>query len=158
MIRAQLSEDREEIESILKDQVIWKQISTDYSAPYEEFTIRTMNQDEVLYLMLYFNKTPIGLMMYHRKSPHECGCHFQVLPAYRKKYSRIAGKVALNWFWRHMPKQYIKLTAEIPSPLQYMINFAHRMGFVTEGVNKRSYIYNGEICDITYLGLSRPKI
>jgi RimJ/RimL family protein N-acetyltransferase len=60
------------------------------------------------------------------------------------------GKLAVKYAFDHGVR---KLTAEIPTPDQEVLRYAQRVGFKREGVNKQSFLRNGELLDQTYVGL-----
>jgi hypothetical protein len=61
------------------------------------------------------------------------------------------------WF-DTLPDQCIKLVASIPFCYENVYNASKRVGFIDEGVNRKSYRKHGKVWDQWNIGLTRDEI
>ena len=66
-----------------------------------------------------------------------------------------AGKLALQWVWKHSEAR--KLVGKAPALYPDLLKWAQRIGMSREGVQRKSYLKNGELHDQYYMGISRPE-
>lgn len=83
--------------------------------------------------------------------------HANVLKKHRKKYSRATGEAALQWVVENLP-EINKIIAVVPVIYPNVKDFTCGFGFQVEGVNRQSYLKNGEIHDQWLLGITRAEI
>ena len=104
----------------------------------------------VLYLCGYVPEL-IGCFILHKQGAITLECHVQVLPEYRKDYAEQFGHAVIDWAWENTGAQ--KIVAQVPFLYPNVRDFALKMGFKVEGMNRESYLKNGEIYDQWYLGI-----
>lgn len=63
------------------------------------------------------------------------------------------GKLSVAYAFDHGIR---KLTAEIPTEDIEVLRYAQRVGFKREGINRSSFLRNGELLDQTYVGMVAP--
>lgn len=95
---------------------------------------------------------PIGIVMYHPINVITWECHVQVLPEYRAEFAKEFAQKAIQWAW-DMGVQ--KLVAQIPFLYPNVRDFGLNVGFEVEGINRKSYLKNGQLHDQWYMGLVR---
>lgn len=140
--------DYDLVDSILTHPEIYKTIADDFAPPANEF--KTPRSEEIIYLI---DDQAIGVMVYSPASQIVMDCHVQVLPEHRKERALAFGKAVIEWLWRETG--FKKINAQIPFLYPNVREFAERNGFVVEGINRGSYLKNGELYDKWYLGLVR---
>ncbi len=153
MIEVTRTYDAELIKSILFDPDLWDAIAED-GQKKDEF--EPVVNDECWLLMTH-DETVIALYNYHTKNAITVEIHAHVLPGHRKKFSKATGEAALRWLIVTNP-QYQKVVAQIPHIYQNVLDFACSFGFMIEGINRLSYLKNGEIVDQWMLGITREEI
>jgi RimJ/RimL family protein N-acetyltransferase len=99
----------------------------------------------------------IGLYVLHAKNCVTLEIHTGILHEYRKEYSRESIRETLRWVVDNVP-EYQKIIAWVPTIYPNVKNFALRNGFRVEGVNRNSFLKNGEIHDQWLLGITKDGI
>jgi len=85
-----------------------------------------------------------------------CDIHAHVLPA-KRPHSKDIGAAILRQFFDDAPWA-AKLTALIPVCYPNVIAYAHQFGFIQEGVNRQSYLFQGDLIDQVYLGATKQEV
>ncbi len=62
-------------------------------------------------------------------------------------------RLALDWAWKNLPVQ--KIVATFPVMYKSTLRLGQRVGFKREGINRKSFLKDGELHDQYYLGLTR---
>lgn len=153
MIEVTRTYDTELIKSILLEPCLWDTIAEDGQVK-DDFEPAV--EDECWLLMTH-DETVIALYNYHTKNAITVEIHAHVLPEHRKKFSKATGAAALRWLITTNP-QYQKVIAQIPHIYRNVMEFACSFGFIIEGINRLSYLKNGEIIDQWMLGITRKEI
>lgn len=99
----------------------------------------------------------IGVYQIERINGITAQLHANVLPEFRKEYSKASGWAALEWVVENLPAIH-KLVAVIPVIYPNVRDFTCSFGFKQEGVNRESYLKHGQIHDQWILGITRPEI
>lgn len=149
------TKDPEVIKSVLLCEKVFNCISSDGAPGIEEYEPVTDGYTFIAGIqdVVFGKSVPFGLMIYKQKDSFQWECHFQVIPEYRKTHATEFAEKAINWLWSNTDA--IKIVAEIPEMFPNVIKFGEKMGFQREGINRKSYMKNGQICDQVYMGLSR---
>lgn len=146
--------DVDAIKDVFTHPEIWATIAEDNQYP-EDFEVDLTKE---LYMACLVNGEIIGFYAFAVVNGIELDIHAQILPKFRKKYSLASGKAILDWFFHYAPEKYQKLTAQIPFKYPNVKDFALRIGFQHEGVNRKSYKKDGVIYDQWHLGITRDEI
>lgn len=99
----------------------------------------------------------VGLYNLHSRNAVTVEIHAQVLPEHRKEYSRATGLAALRWIRVNLPTCH-KVIATVPALYPNVKKFTESFGFQLEGVNRASYLKEGELHDQWNLGITRGEI
>jgi hypothetical protein len=99
----------------------------------------------------------VGCYKLHALNRITVKAHAQILPEYRKKYSRDTG-IALHEYIYNKAPAYLKVVVEIPTIYPNVKQFATDIGFREEGINRSSYLKGGEVIDQWMLGITRTEI
>jgi len=152
-IRLARSENMEEIESILKDPEIFARIAEDDIEPWEYEIPIDGNQ---CYMMIYVDDKPIGVWNLYPVGSSTLNIHCNILKEHRI-HAMEAGRLIVHWFAHNAPKQYVKLSAEIPQIYPDVYYFTKKFGFKDEGINRCSIKKAGKLVDQWRLGLTRDE-
>ena len=82
--------------------------------------------------------------------------HAHVLPA-KRPHSRDIAKAILKYFFESF-SQAEKLTALIPICYPNVIAFSEAFGFRLEGINRLSYLHQGQLIDQLHLGATKAEV
>ncbi len=104
-----------------------------------------------IYLTGFVGTEIIACFVMEKTALHTANVHVQVLPKHREKYAEEFGREALAWTWANTDLE--KLVAEIPTTHPNVLDFAERMGFEIEGLNRRSLKKGGRLVHQWYVGL-----
>jgi RimJ/RimL family protein N-acetyltransferase len=144
--------DTEVIEGLMRIPEIWATVAEDGQDPDKfkadcegECWLLMMNGDEF-----------IGAYNLHSHNSVTTEIHAHVLPAHRKQFSYSTGIAALQWVIDYT--DYQKVIAIIPTIYKNVKRFTCSFGFQEEGINRKSYLKNGEIVDQYILGITKDEI
>ena len=141
--------DVDVVRAILAHPAIYDCIAEDGTPLREDFTLVL---EGIACVIGIVGSEPIGVMIYHPINGITWECHVQVLPEYRKQHASEFFQKALDWAFAMGAK---KVVAQIPFLYPNVKGFALKHGFEIEGINRKSYLKNGQIHDQWYLGLVR---
>lgn len=137
------------VASILGHPAIWPHIRDDgCDEP-------TAVDAEGLHWMLVEDGEPLGVFLVHA---HNLVCyemHTCLLP---KAWGRKAAKAAqmlLRWAFTELPCQ--KMVTNVPAYNRAALRFAKAGGMTQEGVNRASFMRNGELMDQIFLGITKKE-
>ena len=140
-------------------QVIYDVISHDgiFDCIREDgYTDINIDTDATCFLSLKVDGDIGGIFIIEKLSSIEIQFHAQVLPEYRKEYTKKFMTMVYEWIISETGFQ--KLSASAPSIYPNAANFCKRMGMIEEGINRLSWLKNGEIHDQILLGITREEI
>lgn len=143
----------EEITSVLFDELIWDAV-TEGNVSQDDFKLK----NDSIYIVCKTFKTPVAVARIGKSGGSELDFHPCVLPEYRKSHSMDIVGLMLEWVKCNVASRYVKLTCKIPTCYPHVVRFAECMGFEHEGVNRKSYEFNGAHIDQVYMGLPINKI
>ena len=133
------TKDHEEIKQVLCHPVIYDCISDDNCPTADKFE----PPESAQYIAGYVDNDIIGLMIYHRVT-EGLKCHIQVLPEYRKLYSRKFAQMALKFG----EAKNATIFSEVPTLYPNVIEFAKEFGFKQIGNIRDSYTKKGMVYDV----------
>lgn len=108
------------------------------------------------WVALFHMKQCIGMYRLHQINGITFQIHAFILPDYREKWAKESGKVILQWCLDNL--EFNKLVAEIPVKYQNVYHFTKSQGFKDEGINRESFLKDGEIWDTYRLGMTHKEI
>lgn len=141
--------DCDVVRAILTHPDIYDRIAEDGTPLREDFIPSMIG---AAYVVGIVGAEPIGIVMYHPINVITWECHVQVLPEYRAEFAKEFAQKAIQWAW-DMGVQ--KLVAQIPFLYPNVRDFGLNVGFEVEGINRKSYLKNGQLHDQWYMGLVR---
>ena len=97
-----------------------------------------------------------AIFIFDRLGAQVFDIHAHILPA-KRPHSKDIGATILSHFFDAVPWA-AKLNALIPVCYPNVIAYAHQFGFVNEGVNRQSYLFQGDLIDQVYLGATKQEV
>lgn len=138
------------IGSVLFDDAIVDKIAQDSDDGFDlELT------DSELWLSIHDGGKLVGVCAFDNVRGICCDIHPYILPEHRIK-SRDAVSAALTYLFSNHA-QIHKVNATIPVIYPKVRNFALKIGFVPEGINRRSFMKHGVIYDQWVVGIMRSE-
>lgn len=141
---------------LIKDIMIelWDTVAEDGVKPGEY----KPNVDDECWVEMLVGDKCIGVYRVHALNSATLQIHAQILPEYRKEYSKATGRRILSWISENAEDNYQKVVAEVPTIYPNVIKFVIANGFKLEGVNRLSYRKDGVLYDQCLMGITRPEI
>lgn len=141
------------VKDVMTTPALWATIAEDGQ---DEIDFEPEVREECWLLMLN-DEVLVGVYNIHALNSVTLEIHAHVLPEYRKPYSKATGYAALKWIYENA-SEYKKVIAQIPTIYENVKCFTCSFGFKEEGINRLSYLKNGEIVDQWFLGITRDEI
>lgn len=137
------------VRAILADPAIWPHIHDDGAtepAPIDH---------EGLYWLLVDDGAPAGVFLLHAHNTVTYEVHTCLLPRIWGAKARKASELGKAWMFDNTPCQ--KLITHVPAYNLHALRFSERCGFKREGVNRASFLRNGELLDQHLLGYTKKE-
>lgn len=138
--------DVKKIKSVLCDEWIYNRISEDGTPSAEEYEPPT----DAVYLT---DSDLSGLVIYQPINAASFEFHIQMLD--RSKGVEL-GLSCIKWLWDN--SDAIKIVTQVPEIYPEVCNFAGKIGFEKEGINRSSYLKGGKVYSQIYYGLIKPEV
>jgi RimJ/RimL family protein N-acetyltransferase len=141
--------DMELVRGILSHPAIWPWIHDDGAsepAPVDH---------ETLFWLLVTDPHPAGVFLLHAHNHVTYEVHTCLLPRTWGAQAREATQMGRRWMFENTPCQ--KIVTNIPEDNALALRFAKRCGMTVEGVNRQSFLKNGELLDQHVLGLTKKE-
>lgn len=149
-MRVQRTVNEELIKQTLNDQRLWEVSTEDGTPPIEDFWPDTDNK---IWIALIDSEDNVrGFLIGDIVSRAQVRVHIAIRSEYwgDSKTNVELGQIALQWFINQGAR---KIIATIPTEDKQVLRYAQRCGLQREGINKKSFLRNGEMLDQYYLGL-----
>ena len=115
------------------------------------------NTDRDQWILIHENGVTIGLIYVHCLTSVCLEMHPYLLKKYRH-LGREMMRLFYLWFLESIPSSFQKIIVTIPHCFKPAVNMAVKTGFKSEGVNRHSYLFNGQYFDQEYLGITREEV
>lgn len=146
--------DLEYVDFVMRHPSIYPHISDDLSPKAEAFSAGALlASPQIIFLKPFIEGFGAGVFLMHPWNSVTYEVHSCVLPGFRGKLAVTASRLAASWMFRNTGCR--KITTQIPARNRAAYALAHRAGFRTEGVNKKSFLKNGVLYDQALMGLSK---
>lgn len=142
--------DMELVGSIVSDPAIWPHIHDD-STP--EFT--PIPDLEGTHWMLVDDGAPAGVFLVHAHSMYCYEMHTCLLPRTWGTQAAEAAQLLLKWAFEET--DCLKMITAVPVYNRAALRFAKAGGMTQEGVNRKSFMRNGELIDQIMLGITKQE-
>ena len=142
--------DESAIKAVVTHPAIWPHVSDD-SCDLETYTPPLVG---FIWLEVV-DEQSLGMYLVH---PHNCvtyEIHTCLLPIAWGGKARQAGKLVLDWIFANTNCQ--KVVTQVPQTNALALRYAKRCGMVVEGNNRQSYLKNGQLLDMTQLGITKKE-
>ena len=153
-LNVEMTTDMELVRAIITEKDIWDRAAEDgidqdtWYPGYDSMTawLLCIEEDEVVGVILMHTDTSVSIKIhpYLRKEHREKG--------------RIMMKAFYEWILENGQDKIAKVSVIIPENQQKVINFAKKVGFKKEGLNRDSYLKNGQLYGQQNLGITRNEI
>lgn len=141
------------IRAVVTEPRMWETVAEDNQEP----TNYVPEVESECWLHVKDNMETIGLFQFKALNAITLEVHPYILPEYRGKIANEAGRMHLQWFADNATR-YKKLVGSIPTIYKNVKLYTLMLGYREEGINKSSYLKNGEVHDQWYLGITRDEI
>jgi len=138
------------INSVLLDSEMFPRIS-------EDGVNGVILNDKSIYLSVHDDQSLIGVFQLDSANSTSINIHPCILKKYRNKSYKVMN-VFYSWVLENLPKNLLKINAEIPTKYKEVYRFAKQVGFSDEGLNRQSIIKGGFIWDQYRLGITRQEM
>jgi RimJ/RimL family protein N-acetyltransferase len=149
-----LSEDREFIRQTMTHPKIWPYISDDYARKSADFM--PAMHGSFRYLTPEHQGKRVGVFFYHPHSTVLWEVHTCVLPEFWGEPATTAARAGLAWMIENTPCR--KVITHVPRTNQKARMFALRVGLKDEGVNRASFLKDGDLVDQYLMGITEQEI
>ena len=149
MISVEREHNNEIIESVLSHKEIFDCIAEDGQ--------NTLNIDSEssCFLSLWVDEKLAGVYILDALSSIEIDIHAHILPEFRKEFGRSLTRLVWEWI---IETEYQKVSAQVPVIYPNVISFCKEFGMIEEGINRLSWLKNGQIHDQVRLGITKDEI
>ena len=137
------------IDAVLKHPSVKGCIGDDFSSDVEYPIV-----DNVYYLAAY-DKELAGMFVVYPLNAVTYDSHSAMLPGFYGKKAKKAGRLAIDWVFNNT--ECLKLNGSTPEYNKLALKYSDAIGFVREGVNRKSVMKNAKLYDQIYFGLEREK-
>lgn len=148
-IKIDRTHDMEMVRSILLHPAIWPHIHDDNANECNPL------DHEGLFWMLAADAEPAGVFLLHAHNSVCYEVHTCLLPRVWGDRAVEAAKACRAWMFQNTGCR--KLITNVPAYNVLALRFAKRCGFKPEGVNRASFLKNGELQDQHVLGLTKEE-
>ena len=149
LLRIDRTHDMEAVRAILNHPAVWPHIHDDgatEAAPLDH---------EGLFWLLVSEPDPAGCFLFHAHNSVTFEVHPCLTPRLWGPKARTAARLARAWVFTNTAAQ--KLITHVPAYNAVALRFALRNGFQQEGINRASFLRNGELLDQHLLGLTKKE-
>lgn len=144
------SRDYALLQRIATSEPIYRITSDDFSPTQGAW--RLPQGEQFIYLLGQSGKQLLGFAAFYPVNGVTFETHLCFLsrgPVNQQMFARMLG-----WIWGATPA--MRIIGAVPDYNRLAIKFAERAGFEVYGVNSKSWMKNGILCDQVCLGISRP--
>ena len=142
--------DEAKIKTTVTHPAIWPHVSDD-SCKVDDYT---PHMNGVLWLEVVEDQS-LGVYLVHPHNSVTYEIHTCLLPIAWGSKARQAGKLVLDWMFANTPCQ--KVITQVPQTNALALRYAKRCGMVVEGNNRQSFLKNGQLLDMTQLGITKKE-
>ena len=142
--------DMETVNAIMKDPAIWPHIHEDGAQDYMPIDHEAFN-----WLLVKDGDEVLGVFLVHPRGAACSEMHTCLLPKCWGKRAACAAQLLAHWVFTNTPCQ--KLITSVPAYNRVALHFALAGGGREEGINRASFLRNGEMIDQIMLGMTKQE-
>ena len=136
------------IKSFMTLPEIWERCADDLADEWTE------KKDNTMYVMVIEENEMIGVIQIDGTTSIEMTIH----PYLLKKYRFKGREMMFSFYKAFLDTDYHKIRATIPFCYKSVFNFAKKVGFELEGIQRLSTIKQGNIIDQWVMGITRSEV
>lgn len=142
--------DMWDVREIIQDPRISKHLSDEGSVGEA-----AIDSPVLYWLMVEYKEEPSGVFLFHPHNAITYEVHTAILPPLWGELAKQAAFMARQWIFTQTPCR--KLITHVPEYNKLALRFAKQGGLKLEGVNRKSYLFNGELMDQYLLGITKEE-
>jgi len=153
-VELSLTTDMELVRAVMTEKDIWDRAAEDgveqddWFPGYDSMTA---------WLLCVEDDNIIGVILMHTDTSVSIKMHPYLRTEYRQK-GREMMRVFYEWVLENAQSQINKISVTIPFNQAKVINFAKKVGFKKEGINRQSYLKDGKLIDMQNLGITPREV
>ena len=136
--------------SIVAHPAIWPHIHDDATAEFQPIP-----DHEAMHWMLVDDGAPAGVFLVHAHNTVCYEMHTCLLPRTWGQQAKDAAQMLLRWAFEDTDCQ--KMITTVPAYNRPALRFAKAGGMSQEGINRASFMRNGELIDQIMLGITKQE-
>lgn len=149
-MRLERTRDMELVGRIVSHPAIWPHITDDATAE-----AAPIPDNEAMHWMLVNDGEPAGVFLVHAHNMYCYEMHTCLLPRTWGAQAKTAAQMLLRWAFEQTECQ--KMITAVPAYNRPALRFAKAGGMVQEGINRASFMRNGELIDQIMLGITKQE-
>ncbi len=154
MIRRADRGDRKFLESVWNHPEIGPYIRDDEAqnktdTPWDQLLLLP----HIYFLIPVLDGRQAGVFFIHPWNSICAEAHTLILPGFRQETALVCCREAIEWFFTYT--SFRKVMTQVPVWNRAAYKLAVRVGFRTEGLNTKSFLWRGKLYDQVILGLRR---
>jgi len=142
-----VSINKEIVKHLLSDEELFNRFTED-GIEYNSYIV-----PDGVYLGIFHDDNIIGFWALDSETSSTIGIHCNVIEKYRE-HSMLVGSYFADYIFSTYPHVH-KLNAKIATAYKDVYAFTKKFGFKDEGVDRKSFMKEGELLDRHILGLTR---
>lgn len=139
------------VASIMKDPAIWSHIHEDGTTD----DYQPVDHEGFHWMLVTDDGEPLGVFLVHARGEVCFEMHTCLLPACWGRRAACAAQMLAGWAFNQTVCQ--KLVTSVPAYNRLAMRFAQAGGMQQEGVNRASYLRNGELIDQIMFGITKQE-
>ena len=156
-VRRATVSDNETIKGIYADKSVWPFVTDDGALDIQAINFTdALNNQGVYFIIVEDNNKPVGIFLFNPWNTVCYEMHSAVLPEYRGQGSMEAARLAGMWMFSNTLCQ--KLVTQIPVTNYAAHALAKVGGMVQEGINRKSFLKNGNLIDQYIYGICKEDV
>lgn len=145
-MRIARTHDMETVRGILAHPAIWPHIHDDSASEPQPI------DHPGFFWMLVDDDGPAGVFLLHAHNSVCYEVHTCLLPRIWGAKARQAANMLCGWLFENTPAQ--KMITNVPAGNLLALRLAKKVGFIPEGINRKSFLKGGVLLDQHVLGLT----
>lgn len=148
-MKLERTRDMKKVAAILSHPAIFRHVGDDSVLSCEPI------DHDAFFWMLVTEGEPIGVFLVHA---HNSACyemHTSILPQAWGEKAAIAAQMLLDWAFNGTPCK--KMITAVPAYNRAALRFAKAGGMKQEGINRKSFLHDGELIDQIMLGITKKE-
>lgn len=143
--------DMVKVEAVMKHPAIWPHIHEDGT----DADYRPVDHEGFHWMLVTEGAEDLGIFLVHARGEVCFEMHTCLLPTCWGRRAAQAAQLLAGWAFRETECR--KLVTSVPAYNRLALRFAQAGGMRLEGINRASYLRNGELVDQIMLGITKQE-